>query len=91
VVLRQVHVEISSSSGLLAVVAQRPRAPGRGRVHKDLLCGVMDRMANHQGTPLRLARTIARVGIDLPGRLLDRPAHEIDMRHRVSELDHVGL
>jgi hypothetical protein len=91
VVLRQVHVEISGSSGLLAVVAQRQRAPGCGRMHKDLLCGVMDRMADHQRTPLRLARTIERVGIDLPGRLVDHPAHQIDMRRRVTEFDHVGL
>ena len=87
VVLGQIHVEIGGSLGLLRIEAQRTRSPGRGGVHKNLLCCVMHCVTNDKSPSLRRARTVVGVGIDLLRRLLEHPVHEIDVGDGMSELD----
>ena len=45
-------------------------------------------VTNDKSPSLRRARMVVGVGIDLLRRLLDHPAHEIDVGDGVSELDH---
>jgi hypothetical protein len=87
VVLGQIHVEIGRSLGLLRIEAQGPRSPRRGRVHKNLLRCVVHRVTNDKSSSLRRARTVIGVCIDVMRRLLNRPAHEIDVGDGMSELD----
>ena len=87
VVLSQIHVEIGRSSGLLGIEAQGPRAARRGGVGKNLLRCVVHGVTNDKGPSFRCAGCVVGIGIDLPRRLLDRPAHEIDVRDGMSELD----
>ncbi len=87
VVLSQIHVEIGRSSGLLWIEAQRPRAARRGGVRKNLLRGVVHGVTNDKGPSFRRPGSVVGIGIDLPRRLLDRPAHQIDVGDGMSELD----
>jgi hypothetical protein len=87
VILGQIHVEIGGSLGLIRIEAQRPRSPCRGRVRKNLLCRVVDRMTSDKGSSLRPARSVVGIGIDLLRRLLDCPTHEIDVGDGMSKLD----
>ena len=85
VVLGQIHVEIGGSLGLLRIEDRGRSSPGRGGVHQNLLRCVVHGVTNHKGSSLRRARTVVRVVIDLFRRLLDHPAHEIDVGDGMSK------
>ncbi len=88
-VLGQVDVEIGDSSGLFRIEAEGSRPSRCGGVDQDLLGGMMHRVTDHEGASLCLAGPILGIGIDLTGRLLNRPAHEIDVRRGIAEFgDH---
>ena len=91
VVLSQIHIQISHPSGLFCIEGEGASSPRRRGVHQDLLRCVMHRVTNDKGPSLRIACTVPRVVIDLPCCRIDRPAHEVNVSNRMSELAQDGL
>src|ERR1700733_15795621 len=85
VVLGHVHVKIGRSSGLFRVVTDRASSSGCGRVHQHLLRCMVHGVTDHEGSSSGGTRTILGVVINLVGRLLDHPAHEIDLGYSMSK------
>ena len=83
--LGQVDVEISHSSGLFRIETEGPRPARCSGVDQDLLGGMVHGVTDHERAPLGLAGPILGIGIDLPGRLLNGPAHEIDVRRGIAD------
>ncbi len=87
-VLGQVDVEIGDPSGLFRIEAEGSRPSRCSGVDQYLLDGMMHCVTDHERPSFCLAGPVLRIGIDLHGRLLNRPAHEIDVRHGVAEFSH---
>ena len=89
--LGQVDVEIGHPSGLFRIEAERSGPSRCSSVDQDLLGGVVHRMTDHERPSPCLTGLIRGIGIDFPGRLLNRPAHEVDVRRGITELSHHEL
>jgi hypothetical protein len=87
VVLGHVHVEVSYSSRLLAVVTQRPSSSRCGCMSQHLLGRLVHGVADHEGSHPGHTGAIFGVLVYLRGRLVEQAAHDLDMGDSMSDFD----